>query len=92
MASEVARLVGKVDRHYTGADGRPKTFQALHFMHLENTVSDVIGCKVEVVKYIPRRVDFNALKIGAVYQMVYEIREYKGEKKAYLSDLLPVEG
>lgn len=86
---EVARLVGMELRSYE-KDGQKKQFCGLHLVYVENSVNDVIGSKVESVT-CPRNVNPDMLVIGHLYQLDYEIFSIKGEKRARLSDLLPVE-
>lgn len=87
---EVARLVGMELREYE-KDGQQKQYCGLHLVHVEDSVSDVMGCKVEVVS-CPRDLNPNILEIGSLYQLDYELYTIKGQKMARLSNLLPVEG
>lgn len=89
MASEVARLVGMELREYE-KDGKKRQFCGLHLVHVEDTVSDVMGCKVEQVS-CPREVDPNDLEIGRLYEMEYSLYTMKGQKMARLAGLNLVE-
>mgnify|MGYP000353114350 CR=1 FL=1 len=89
MASEVARLVGMELREYE-KDGKKRQFCGLHLVHVEDTVPDVMGCKVEEVS-CPREVDPNDLEIGKLYELGYNIYTMRGQKMARLSALYPVE-
>lgn len=86
---EVARLVGMELRSYE-KDGQKKQFCGLHLVYVEDSVRDVMGSKVESVT-CPRNVNPDMLEIGHLYQLDYEIFTMKGERRARLSDLLPVE-
>lgn len=88
--AEVAKLVGIEVREYTGQDGKQRRYQGLHLVHVEHTVRDVEGCKVEVVS-CPRGVELRTLDLGKAYQMEYEMYDTKNGKMARLVDLLPVE-
>ena len=88
--AEVARLVGKEVREYRGQDGRQHIFCGLHLVYLEDSVRGVKGSKVEAVS-CPREVDPESLKIGALYQIDYELYSTKNGKAARLVDLLEVE-
>lgn len=87
---EVAKLVGMELREYE-KDGQKKRFCALHLVHVEDSVSEVIGSKVESVS-CPRSVNPDNLDIGTLYQLDYEHYTMKGQKIARLVNLLPVEG
>lgn len=87
---EVARLVGMVLRDYE-KDGQKRQFCELHLVHVEDSVSEVMGSKVEAVS-CPRGVNPNRLEIGNLYQLDYEHYSFKGQKMARLINLLPVEG
>lgn len=89
MASEVARLVGMEIREYE-KDGTKRQFCGLHLVHVEDTVPDVVGCKVEEVS-CPREVNPNELEIGHLYELDYTIYTMRGQKMARLTALLPVE-
>lgn len=89
MASEVARLVGMEIREYE-KEGKKRQFCGLHLVHVEDTVPDVMGCKVEEVS-CPREVDPNELEIGRLYEMEYSLYSMKGQKMARLAGLNPVE-
>lgn len=88
--AEVAKLVGMEVRDYTDQDGRQRHFCGLHLVHVEDTVRDVQGCKVESVS-CPRDVDNRTLELGTTYEMVYEHYDTKAGKMARLVDLRPVE-
>lgn len=87
--SEVAKLVGKEVRQYE-KDGQHKTFVGLHLVHLEGTVSDVEGCKVESVS-CPRDVDHRLLEVGTTYELVYSFFDTAKGKMARLADLKVVD-
>lgn len=87
---EVAKLVGMELREYE-KDGQQRRYCALHLVHVENSVSEVIGSKVEAVS-CPRSVNPDKLDIGNLYQLDYEHYTMKGQKMARLVNLLPVEG
>lgn len=87
--SEVAKLVGKEVREYT-KDGQPKTFVGLHLVHVEGTVRDVEGCKVESLS-CPRDVDYRLLKVGTTYELVYSFFDTAHGKMARLADLQEVD-
>lgn len=89
MVSEVARLVGMEIRDYE-KNGQKRQFCGLHLVHVEDTVSDVMGCKVEEVS-CPSEVDSNKLEIGHLYELEYSLYTMKGQKMARLSGLNPVE-
>lgn len=86
---EVARLVGMELRSYE-KDGQKKQYCGLQLVYVEDSVSEVIGSKVEAVS-CPRGVNPDNLVIGSLYQLDYELFTIKGEKRARLSDLLLVE-
>ena len=90
MSSEVARLVGMEQREYMGQDGRQRQFCGLHLLYAEGTVRDVQGSKVDSVS-CPRELDPRSLKIGTLYELVYELYNTKNGKGARLVDLLPVD-
>lgn len=87
--SEVAKLVGKEVRSYE-KDGEQKHFVGLHLVHLEGTVSDVEGCKVESVS-CPRDVDHRLLEVGTTYELVYSFYDTRQGKMARLVDLKVVD-
>lgn len=89
--AEVARLVGMEEREYEGKDGQRHQYCGLHLVHVEDSVEDVLGSKVEVVS-CPRNLDSRSLKLGQVYQLDYQIYNTKNGKAARLSGLIPVEG
>lgn len=89
MASEVARLVGMELREYE-KDGNKRQFCGLHLVHVEDTVPDVMGCKVEEVS-CPRDVDPEKLELGRLYELEYSLYTMRGQKMARLSGLNPVE-
>lgn len=86
---EVARLVGMERRQYQ-KDGQQKHYCGLHLVHAENSVDGVMGSAVECVS-CPRGVDPNRLKVGTLYELVYDHYTMKGQKMARLSDLDLVE-
>lgn len=87
--AEVAKLVGMEIRDYTGKDGQRKRYCGLHLVHIEGSVDDVIGSKVECVS-CPRNVNPDALDVGSTYELEYSLYDVKGQKMARLSGLLPV--
>lgn len=88
--AEVARLVGMEERTYE-KDGQKRTYCGLHLVHVEDSVEDVLGSKVEVVS-CPRDLDSRSLSIGQLYEMDYLIYDTKNGKAARLTGLTPVEG
>lgn len=86
--AEVARLVGVEEREYM-KDGKPQRYVGLHMVHVEGSVEDVKGCKVEVLS-CPQRLDSGSLKMGGLYQLDYQIFNTKNGKGARLSGLIPV--
>ncbi len=89
--SEVAKLVGKEVRDYVDREGQKRHYCGLHLCHLEGTVSDVEGCKVESVS-CPRDVDERLLEVGATYELVYSMFDTRNGKMARLADLKVVDG
>ena len=87
MAS-VARLVGMELRQYK-KDGEQRQYCGLHFEYLPDSVSEVMGSKVEVIS-CPREVDPNKLEIGTLYELDYDIYDVRGQKMARLANLIPV--
>ena len=53
--AEVARLVGMEEREYE-KDGQKRVYCGLHLVHVEDSVEDVLGSKVEVVS-CPQKLD-----------------------------------
>lgn len=90
MSSEVARLVGMEQREYMGQDGRQRQFCGLHLLYVEGTAKDVKGSKVESLS-CPRELDPGSLKIGTLYELVYELYNTKNGKAARLVDLVSVD-
>lgn len=90
MSSEVARLVGMEQREYMGQDGRQRQFCGLHLVYVDGMVRDVKGSKVESLS-CPRELDPRSLKIGTLYELVYELYNTKNGKAARLVDLTPVD-
>lgn len=86
--ANVARLVGMELREYE-KDGQKKQFCGLHLMYLPDSVSEVMGSKVEETS-CPRTVDPNKLEIGTLYELDYEIYKMRGQTMARLSNLIPV--
>lgn len=86
----VARLVGMEQRSYKGKDGDQKSFCGLHLMHVEGSVKDVVGSKVETTS-CPRDLDPQYLKVGQLYELDYEIYDTKNGKAARLVDLCEVD-
>ena len=91
MNAEVVRLVGIEERSYKGQDGKQRQYCGLHLVHLEESVSGVSGCKVEVLS-CPRNVDSKRLVLGSLYQLEYEHYDTKNGKMARVVGLLLVEG
>lgn len=87
--AKVARLVGMEVREYK-KDGKDAMYVGLHLMYLDGATKDVLGSKVESVA-CPRGVDHDKLEIGKLYELEYEIYEFRGELRARLQDLTPVE-
>lgn len=85
----VARLMGAERREYE-KNGEKKVFCTLHLMHIEGSVKGIQGCKCENVS-CPRDVEPRSLLLGGLYQLEYEIYEFKGEQRARLQDLLLVD-
>lgn len=85
----VAKLVGMEIREYE-KDGKPRQYCGLHLMHLEGSVPEVMGSKVESVT-CPRKCNPDNLEIGHLYQLEYDLYTVKGQLMARLDDLLPVE-
>lgn len=87
---DVARLVGKEVRVYQ-KEGRQQRYCGLHLLYVEGTYPDVEGSKVEAVS-CPRSVDPDALVVGHLYELGYQIYTMKGQRMARLDRLDPVEG
>lgn len=85
----VARLMGIDLRDYEKG-GEKKTFCVLHLIHVEGSVKSVKGCKCENTP-CPRDLDPHFLVLGGLYQLDYEIYEFKGEQRARLSDLFLID-
>lgn len=85
----VVTLVGIELRDYV-KDGRQCRFCGLHVVHLEGSSRQVQGCKVESFT-CPHEVDPISLKVGDMYQLVYEIYSTSKGNGARLVNLLPVE-
>lgn len=83
--AEVARLVGMEERQYMKGD-KPAVYCGLHMVHVQDTVEDVLGCKVEVVS-CPQKLDSKSLKIGKLYQLEYQIYDTRNGKAARLVGL-----
>lgn len=90
MSSEVARLVGMEQRDYKGKDGEKRQFCGLHLVYADGTVRDVKGSKVESLS-CPRELDPRSLKIGTLYELIFELYNTKNGKAARLVDLEPVD-
>lgn len=88
--AEVARLVGMEERDYM-KDGQKRHYCGLHLVHVEDTVDDVLGSKVEVIS-CPQSVDPSKLKFGQLYELIYTIYQTKTGKGARLSGIAAVEG
>lgn len=89
--SEVAKLVGLEVRDYVDREGKARHYCGLHLCHLEGTVRDVQGCKVEAVS-CPQGVEDRLLEVGKTYELVYEHFDSRNGKMARLADLREVDG
>ena len=87
--AQVARLVGMEVREYK-KDGKDKVFCELSLLYPEGMFDDVIGQKAEIVT-CPRQVRYDTLEIDKLYELDYEIYKFKGETRARLQNLIPVE-
>ena len=79
-------------------DGKTVSYCRLYLMHQyderaqENDPEQgFVGRKVER-ESCPRKLDFRRLEVGRWYEMVYDIRDTRDGKKAYLVDLVPLDG
>ena len=87
--AQVARLVGMEVREYK-KDGKDKVFCELSLLYPEGMFDDVIGQKAEIVT-CPLQVGYDTLEIDKLYELDYEIYKFKGETRARLQNLIPVE-
>ena len=88
--TEVARLVGMELREYE-KDGKKREICNLQLVYVEGLYRNINGCRVEEVR-CPREVEPRRLKLGQLYELIYEKYTFQGQKQERLVGLEPVEG
>ena len=88
--TEVARLVGMELREYE-KDGKKREICNLHLVYEEGVFRNISGSRVEEVR-CPREVEPRRLKLGQLYELVYDKYTFQGQRQERLCGLEPVEG